>query len=58
MQTIKNVKVQLNNEYINIKIPLSLLSDVRKTKNWSILDKVRGIWKNKKFDALEYQKNI
>lgn len=58
MKVIKNAEVKLENGYINIKIPSSLLNDLVKIKDWSILDKVKGMWKDRKIDALEYQRNI
>ena len=59
MEIIKRAKIKVEDEWIDIKIPISFLTDaLRKTKNWNILDKVRGMWKNKKIDALEYQKRM
>lgn len=58
MKVIKNAEVKLENGYINIKIPSSLLNDLVTIKDWSILTKVKGMWKNKKLDALEYQIRI
>ena len=58
MELLKDAKIQLEDEWINIKIPLSALKDISKVKDWSFLDKVRGMWKGKKIEALEYQKRL
>lgn len=55
MKTITNPKVELHNGYLTIKIPFSVLNAAAKKQNWKILDKVRGMWKNRKVDALAYQ---
>ena len=58
MKIIKNAKVKVENGFISIKIPLSLINNIAKTRDWSILDKIKGIWKDKKIDALDYQREI
>ena len=57
MEPIKTARVRVENEWIDIRIPVSLLRDaLSKTKDWHILGKVRGTWKDKKIDGLRYQR--
>ena len=58
MELLKEAKVRIEDKWIDIRIPVSFLKNVLKKRNWSILDKVRGIWKDRKIEALEYQKRI
>jgi len=58
MELLKEAKIKIEDKWIDIRIPVSLLQNIIKKKDWSILNKVRGMWKNKKIEALEYQKRI
>ena len=58
MKTTKQAKVKVENGYIKIKIPSSLLKEIQHEENWGILDQVKGMWKHRKIDALNYQKKI
>ena len=57
MELVKTAQIRVDNEWIDIKIPVSVLKNARaRTKDWRILAEVRGIWKNKKIDALRFQR--
>lgn len=58
MKTVKNPEMELRNGYLTIKIPFSILNTAMKKPDWSILDKMKGMWRHKKMDALEYQIGI
>lgn len=53
--------VHIENGVIKIEIPIKFLikkKDVIRKANWSVLKLVYGMWRNKKVDALEYQRAV
>jgi hypothetical protein len=57
-------KINIEDGIVHIGIPIKELKNllrgterVRKA-NWSILKSIRGMWRNKKIDALAYQKTL
>ncbi|MDD5528595.1 MAG: hypothetical protein PHX21_01035 [bacterium] len=58
MSLLKEAKIKIEDKWVDIKIPVSFFNNFLKKKDWSILDKVKGIWKDKKIDAMGYQKKI
>jgi hypothetical protein len=53
--------VHIENGVIRIEIPIKVLikkKDVIREANWSVLKLVYGMWRNKKADAVEYQRAV
>ncbi len=61
MNLNRKYKISIEDDKVKIEIPLDLLRHFLKKEtpvNWSILKSIRGIWRHKKIDALDYQKAI
>lgn len=64
MNYSQDTKISIKNGVVKIEIPMSQLKSIFKKEekaqnlDWSILKSIRGIWRNKKIDALTYQKTV
>lgn len=61
MNSKTNAIVHIENGVVKIEIPIKFLireKDAVRKVNWSVLKLARGMWRNKKVDALEYQKAV